>query len=45
MKLVETHFSAKKLFLLVKRDFLSIENCFILFHASFLQVETITETC
>ena len=29
---------------LVERDFLSIKNCFISFHASFLQVETITET-
>ena len=37
-------FLEKKLFPVVDRDFPSIENCFISFHAFFLQVETITET-
>ena len=37
-------FLEKKLFPVVERDFPSIKNCFFSFHASFLQVETITET-
>ena len=31
-------------FVPVDRDFLPSENCFLLFRASFLQVETVTET-
>ena len=45
MKSVETHyFGLKTLFPLTGRDFLSSENCFLLFRASFLQVKTVTET-
>ena len=45
LKLVETHFfGGKTLFQLSERDFLSIENSFLLFRASFLQVKTVTET-
>ena len=33
----------KSLFPLAKRDFLSSENYFVLFRASFLQVKTVTE--
>ena len=36
-------FLGKDLFPLVKRDFLSSENCFLLFRASFLDVKTVTE--
>ena len=32
------------LFPLAERDFLSSENCILLFRASFLQVKTVTET-
>ena len=41
-------FWGKILFLLVQRDqrdMLSSENCFLLFRASFLRVEAVTETC
>ena len=44
LKLVETHFFGKNLFLLEENDFLSIEKCFLLFRAAFLQAETVTET-
>ena len=37
-------FLGKTLFPLVERDFLSSGNCFLLFRASFLQVESISET-
>ena len=37
-------FREERLFLLVERDFLSSRNWFLLFRASFLQVETISET-
>ena len=37
-------FWEKTLFPLAERDFLSSENCFLLFRASFLQVKTDTET-
>ena len=37
-------FLGKTLFLLVARDFMSSGNCFLLFLASFLQVESISET-
>ena len=36
-------FGGKSLFPLAKRDFLSSENYFVLFRASFLQVKTVTE--
>ena len=36
-------FLGKDLFPLAKRDFLSSENCFLLFRASFLDVKTVTE--
>ena len=41
---METDFLGKTLFTLVERNFLSSGNYFFLFHASFLQVETVTET-
>ena len=46
LKLAETHyiFWGKTLLPLAERGFLYIENCFLLFRASFLQVKTITET-
>ena len=45
LKLVEAHyFGINTLFQLAERDFLSNENCFLLFLASFLQVKTVTET-
>ena len=34
----------KTLFPLAERDFLSNENCFLLFCASFLQLKIVTET-
>ena len=37
-------FLGKTLFPLVERDFMSSGNCFLLFRASFLQVESISET-
>ena len=37
-------FFGKTLFPLVERDFMSSGNCFLLFRASFLQVESISET-
>ena len=37
-------FGGKTLFQLVERGFLSSENCFLLFRASFLRVKTVTET-
>ena len=37
-------FGGNALFTLVERDFLSNENCFLLFRASFLQVKAVTET-
>ena len=37
-------FLGKTLFPLVEKDFLSGGNCFLLFCASFLQVETVSET-
>ena len=43
MKLVEKNLIGKD-FLAVERDFPPSGNCFLLFRASFLQVETITET-
>ena len=43
LKLVETNFFGKD-FVPVERDFPLSENCFLLFCASFLQVETVTET-
>ena len=39
-----TQFLGETLFPLVERDFVSSGNCFLLFRASFLQVETISET-
>ena len=39
-----TFFWGKTLFLPVERDVLSSKNCFILFRASFLQVQTVTAT-
>ena len=36
-------FLGKTLFPLVERDFMSSGNCFLLFRASFLQVESISE--
>ena len=45
LKLVETHFfGGMTLFPLAEKDFLSSENSFLLFRASFLQVKTVTET-
>ena len=45
LKLEETHyFWGEILFPLTERDFLSGENCFLLFRASFLQVKSVTET-
>ena len=41
--LVETNLFGKD-FVPVERDFPPSGNCFLLFHASFLQVETATET-
>ena len=38
------HFLRNTLFPLVERDFVSSEKLFFLFRASFLQVETISET-
>ena len=43
LKLVETTLFGKD-FVLVGRDFPPSGNCFLLFRASFLQVETVTET-
>ena len=37
-------FWGKALFQLAERGFLSSENCFLLFRASFLQVKTVAET-
>ena len=37
-------FLGETLFPLVERDFVSSGNCFLLFRASFLQVETVSET-
>ena len=37
-------FGGKTLFPLAERNFLSSENVFLLFRASFLQVKTVTET-
>ena len=37
-------FGEKTLFPLAERDFLSSENCFLLFRTSFLQIKTATET-
>ena len=44
MKLVETLFLGKTLFPQERKDFLSTEKCFVLFRASSLQVQTVTET-
>ena len=45
LKLVETHyFWGEILFPLTERDFLSGENCFLLFRAPLLQVKGVTET-
>ena len=44
MKLVETLFLGKTLFPHERKDFLSTEKCFVLFRASSLQVQTVTET-
>ena len=43
LKLVETNLFGKD-FVPVERDFTPTGNCFILFRASFLQVETVNET-
>ena len=43
LKLVETNLFGKD-FVPVESDFPRSENCFLLFRASFLQVETVTET-
>ena len=43
MKLVEINLFAKD-FVLVERDFPQSRNCFLLYRASFLQVETVTKT-
>ena len=40
---INSPFLGKTLFPLVERDFLSSGNCFVLFRASFLQVESISE--
>ena len=34
----------KTLFTILEREFLPNENCFLLFHAYFPQMETVTET-
>ena len=39
-----TQFLGETLFPLVEKDFVSSGNCFLLFRASFLQVETVSET-
>ena len=39
-----TQFLEETLFPLVEKDFVSSGNCFLLFRASFLQVETVSET-
>ena len=45
LKLVEIHFlGGKTLFPSAERDFLSSENCLLIFCASFLQVKTVRET-
>ena len=41
---LKAHFLGKTLFPLVEKDFLSSGNYFLLFCASFLQVETVSET-
>ena len=45
LKLVQIHFfGGKTLFPSAERDFLSSENCLLIFCASFLQVKTVRET-
>ena len=43
LRLMETNFFGKN-FVSVERDFPPSGNCFLFFRASFLQVETVTET-